>query len=168
MLQPGVARCRGLKKKGDQPFNDTSSHTQSEASLATMLVPIALIICMRDLGTSICRRRLKLTQKRREVNRPQRVDGCFPTSFRTEALHTRILVCLKHRLEACFSDAFGEIFQLHIAPRERSNLQKECLDPPHHLNRGPEKLRCALAGIRQDKSTRGSSECFRQVEYLDI
>jgi hypothetical protein len=45
-------------------------------------------------------------------------------------LHTRILVCLKDRLEACFSDAFGEIFQLHIAPIERSKLQKECLDPP--------------------------------------
>jgi hypothetical protein len=28
-------------------------------------------------------------------------------------LHTRILVRLKDCLEACFSDALGEIFQLH-------------------------------------------------------
>ena len=90
-----------------------------------MLVPSGLIICMRYLGTSICRRLLKLTQQRREVNRPQRVDGCFPTSFRTEALHTRVLVCLKDRLEACFSDTFGEIFQLHIAPRKNGVIYKK-------------------------------------------
>ena len=71
----------------------------------------------------------------------------LPNTFRTEALHIRILVCLKDRLQACFSNALSEIFRLHIAPRKRSNLQKECLDPPHHLNRGSEKHRCALAGI---------------------
>jgi hypothetical protein len=67
---------------------------------------------------SICRL-LKLTQQRRELKCPKRVDGCFPTPFRTEALHTGVLVCLKDRVKACVSNAFGEIFNVHIAPIER-------------------------------------------------
>ena len=57
-------------------------------------------------------------QQRREFNSLQRADSRFPTPLRTEALHTRILVCLKDRFKACVSNAFREIFQLHIAPTE--------------------------------------------------
>ena len=34
----------------------------------------------------------------------------LPTAFCTEALYAGILVCLKGRLKACVSNAFGEIF----------------------------------------------------------
>ena len=60
----------------------------------------------------------ELTQQRREFNCLQRADGGFPTAFCTEALYARILVCLKCRLKACVSTAFGEIFQFHIAPAD--------------------------------------------------
>jgi hypothetical protein len=36
--------------------------------------------------------------------------GCFPTPLGTEALYTRILICLMDRFKACVSNAFGEIF----------------------------------------------------------
>ena len=42
----------------------------------------------------------------------------LPTAFCTEALYAGILVCLKGRLKACVSNAFGEIFQFHIAPAD--------------------------------------------------
>jgi hypothetical protein len=62
---------------------------------------------------------LELAQQRREFNRLQRADSCFPTTLGTEALYTGILVCLKDRCEACLSNAFGEIFHVYIAPTER-------------------------------------------------
>src|SRR4030095_9301602 len=71
---------------------------------------------MRYMGRSICRRVVELTQQRREFNSLQRADSCFPTPLRTESLYTRILVGLKERFKAYVSNAFREIFQLHIAP----------------------------------------------------
>ena len=69
--------------------------------------------CMRYMGRSICRLLFELTQQRREFNCLQRADSCFPTTLRTEALYTRILVCLKDRFKACVSNAFRKIFQFH-------------------------------------------------------
>ena len=53
---------------------------------------------------------LELTQQRREIKCLQRAYSRFPTPLSTEALYPRILVCLKDRLKACISNAFGEIF----------------------------------------------------------
>jgi hypothetical protein len=66
---------------------------------------------------------LKLTRERREVNCSQRVNGGFPTPLGTEALHAGILVCLKDRVEAYLSNAFGEIFYVHIAPTEQVRFE---------------------------------------------
>ena len=84
-----------------------------------MLVSIRAIIRARYIGRSICWRLLKLTHERREVNCSQSVDSGFPTPLRTEALHAGILVCLNDRVEAYLSNAFGEIFYVHILPQNR-------------------------------------------------
>ena len=63
----------------------------------------------------------KLTQQRRQFNCLQRADSYFPTPLRAEALYPRILVGLKERFKACVANAFGKIFQFHIAPKEEND-----------------------------------------------
>jgi hypothetical protein len=82
---------------------------------------------------SICWRLLKLTQQRGEFNCPQRAYSCFPTPFRTKALHAGILVCLKDRFNACVSNAFGEIFHVHISPIEQVRLEGSDFPNPREV-----------------------------------
>ena len=49
------------------------------------------------------------------------------------SLYTRILVGLKERFKACISNAFREIFQLHIAPLDE-RLDLEYIAYPQNWN----------------------------------
>ncbi len=76
------------------------------------------------MGRSVCWRVLELAQQRREFNCLQRAYSGFPTPLGTEALYTRILVCLKDRFKACLSNPFGEIFHVHRVPRKKLKVYR--------------------------------------------
>ena len=84
-------------------------------------------------------------QQRREFNCPQRANSCFPSPLRTEALYTRILVCLKDRFNACVSNTFGKIIEVHIAP-ERTPYEK--LLPAVELPKQSGEDGCRLSSVQ--------------------
>lgn len=110
------------------------------------------------MGRSVCWRVLELAQQRREFNCLQRAYSGFPTPLGTEALYTRILVCLKDRFKACLSNPFGEIFHVHRAPRKKaysisvypqtgSNEARPKVKPPGQVFIGGHEFRREAAAV---------------------
>ena len=58
-----------------------------------------------------------LTQHRRQIKSPERAYSYFPPPLGTQPLYAGILIGLKDGFNTFLSDTFGQIFQVHIAPK---------------------------------------------------
>jgi hypothetical protein len=72
---------------------------------------------------SICCLTLELAQQRHEIKCTKRADRCFATPLGTETLYAGISVRLNHCLKLWVSNAFREIFQVHIHISSAGNEQ---------------------------------------------
>jgi hypothetical protein len=77
----------------------------------------------RCMAWSICCLTLELAQQRHEIKCTKRADRCFATPLGTETLYAGISVRLNHRLKLWVSNAFREIFQVHIHISSAGNEQ---------------------------------------------